>query len=75
MCLLKLLYSVVGRLLPENCFSLKPLESLDFGHSRTKDRDQRIQLARLTARQATKYRRTLAVLEMTGSGLRTAEIA
>ena len=39
------------------------------------DRERRIQLAGLTARQATKYRRTLAVLEMTDSGLRTTEIA
>ncbi len=39
------------------------------------DRDRRIQLAGLSARQATKYRRTLAMLEMTDSGLRTTEIA
>ena len=39
------------------------------------DREQRIRLAGLTAGQADKYRQTLTVLEMTESGLRTAEIA
>ena len=39
------------------------------------DREQRIRLAGLTTRQAEKYRQTLSVLEMSESGLRTAEVA
>ena len=39
------------------------------------DREQRIRLAGLTPHQATKYRQTLSVLELTESGLRGVEIA
>ncbi len=39
------------------------------------DREQRIRLAGLTPHQATKYRQTLAVLELTENGLRGVEIA
>jgi len=39
------------------------------------DVEQRIRLAGLSTRQANKYRRTIKILELTESGLRTAEIA
>ena len=39
------------------------------------DVEQRIHLAGLSARQANKYRRTVKILELTESGLRTTEIA
>ncbi len=41
----------------------------------TKDLEKRICLAGLTERQADKYKKTLAILEQTESGLRTADIA
>jgi len=39
------------------------------------DRERRIRLARLTQRQAQKYRTTLQLLELTDSGLRSAKVA
>ncbi len=42
---------------------------------RPADRERRIRLARLTSRQARKYRTTLALLELTDSDLRSAKVA
>lgn len=41
----------------------------------TEDIERRIQLAGLNTIQANKYKKTMEILEMTESGLRTSEIA
>ncbi|MDA8194913.1 MAG: ISL3 family transposase [Thermaerobacter sp.] len=53
----------------------EPLIVVGPAHRSVADREQRIHLAGLTPRQAQKYRHTLAILELSESGLRRPEIA